>query len=258
MIGIDLNKPIFFSHASLRYFTKNEHHIERFCKEYVLLLVFDGILRFSEDGTEYEIFPEQYHIQKKNSYQTGRYASDSPKYFYVHFDASTSENKTALPMYGNFRYANLKQNIEKLDSLCHGNADYVEKTALFYNILTEINKKENQSGTADEIASFMQEKIQSKITIEMISQKFNFSKNHIINIFKKNFGMTPIQYINMLRIKRAEYLLEVTSKPTSEIAFESGFNDYTHFYKQFFQKNLMSPSQWRNRKHSNPTDAELL
>ena len=50
MNGIDLNKPIAYKHASLRFFNKNEHHIDRFCEDDVLLLVFDGVLRFSEDG----------------------------------------------------------------------------------------------------------------------------------------------------------------------------------------------------------------
>ena len=53
MYGIDLNKNINYKYASLRFFNEGEHHIDRICGEDVLLLVFKGVLRFSEDGTEY-------------------------------------------------------------------------------------------------------------------------------------------------------------------------------------------------------------
>ena len=38
----------------------------------------------------------------------------------------------------------------------------------------------------------------SEISLEKICKEFHFSKNHIINIFKKEFGVTPIKYINDL------------------------------------------------------------
>ena len=69
MRGINLNKPIEFLHSSLRYFSEGEHHITRFCKDDVLLMVFEGVLRFNEDNIRYEIHPGEYHIQKSNTFQ---------------------------------------------------------------------------------------------------------------------------------------------------------------------------------------------
>ena len=57
MYGIDLNKEIKYLFSSLRFFASKEHHVDRFCKDDVLLLVYDGVLRFSEDGVMYEIHP---------------------------------------------------------------------------------------------------------------------------------------------------------------------------------------------------------
>lgn len=83
MRGIDLNKPITYQYASMRYFSPGERHITRFCMHDVLLMVFDGILRFNEDNTEYEVHAGEYHIQKSNSYQTGYVVSDSPKFIFT-------------------------------------------------------------------------------------------------------------------------------------------------------------------------------
>ena len=53
MEGILLDQSIRYRHSSFRYFKEGEHHIERFCKDEVLLLIFDGVLRFEEDGIAY-------------------------------------------------------------------------------------------------------------------------------------------------------------------------------------------------------------
>ena len=55
MTGIDLNKPALYKHASFRFFEEKEHHTTRFCGDNVLLLVYKGILRFSEDGVKQEV-----------------------------------------------------------------------------------------------------------------------------------------------------------------------------------------------------------
>ena len=85
MRGIDLNKPIVYKHSSLRFFEKNEHHISRVCDDDVLLLVYEGTLRFLENGEEYAVTAGHYHIQQHGSRQAGHLPSDSPKYLYVHF-----------------------------------------------------------------------------------------------------------------------------------------------------------------------------
>ena len=71
MRGIDLDKPITFLYSSLRFFADNEYHVTRYCSDDVLLMVYEGILRFVEDGVSYELHPGEYHIQKGGSYQEG-------------------------------------------------------------------------------------------------------------------------------------------------------------------------------------------
>ena len=59
MTGINMNKPITYLYSSLRYFNANECHVKRFCEEDILLLVFDGVLRFSENGHQQEVHAGQ-------------------------------------------------------------------------------------------------------------------------------------------------------------------------------------------------------
>lgn len=252
MRGINLNKPIEFLHSSLRYFSEGEHHITRFCKDDVLLMVFEGVLRFTEDNICYEIHPGEYHIQKGNTFQKGEISSNSPKYLYVHFHADWTDNDTALPFEGNFNYSTAKSLMEDLDKLSHTESSLVQKTAIFYELLLYLQQQEKPASIADKIAAFICKESLNEISLEKICKEFYFSKNHIINIFKKEFGVTPIQYINNLKLNHAKYLLEVTSDTLESISLKSGFNDYSHFYKLFYRETGLSPSIWRNKKQINP------
>ncbi len=251
MKGIDLEKPIFYQNASLRFFDKNEKHITRICETDVLLLVFDGTLRFSEDDKKYEVVPGMYHIQRQGTYQTGYDVSDSPKYLFVHFKGIWTENEKNLPFQGSFEYKKLKSLMEDLDKMSHENYIYIEQCAKFFELLSILynrGKNEQTITEADNIANFIKENYLNNISLETICKKFHFSKNHVINIFKEKYKKTPVEYINELKIKRTEYLLEVTSDKVDNIAYRSGFNNYSHFYRLFFRKNNLSPTEWRDKK----------
>lgn len=245
MIGIELDREIRYHHSSLRYFKEGEHHITRHCKDDVLLMVFEGILRFSEDGEEYELHPGDYHIQHHQSDQAGPVASDAPKYLYVHFWGDWSEGETVLPRSGTFDAIALLEEMKELDRLAHSGAPYIAQCSLFYGLLAKLAKRPAGNTIADEIAAYLAREAHRGVGLWELEKEFHFSKNHIINLFKKAYGMTPIAYANLKRLERAEYRMEVTSLSLEEIALSCGFSDYSHFYKLFIKKHGCSPEKWR-------------
>ena len=247
MYGIDLNKDIKYLFSSLRFFAPKEYHVDRFCKDDVLLLVYDGVLRFSEDGVMHEIHSGEYHIQKHNSIQKGILPSDSPKYLYVHFYAEWEEN-SILPKSGYFDYVRLKPKIEELNYLCHNHFPYIIQASKFYEIISSLCAFKFVDTTANKIAEYINQNYRNTISIGMLCKEFSFSKNHIINIFKKDFGQTPISYLNSIRISRAEELLITTSDSIESISYNCGYRNYSHFYRQFINKNIISPEEFRIRK----------
>lgn len=254
MEGIDLNKPIVFLHSSMRYFREAEHHINRTGADEVLVLVYDGILRFEEDGIDYEVHPGTYHIQKNGSVQRGRIASDSPKYLYVHFFAEWSEFGSIIEKRGEFDVQRLMPLMVKLDEMSHSDYTVTERAAKFLELLSLLYRGNTQVTLAGRIADYISKNCISGVTLDDIAAEFHFSKNHIINIFKKEYRMTPFDYVNNLRVKKAEWLLEATDKNSQAIALECGFNNYSHFYKIFRAVNGISPTEWRARKRVKPSD----
>lgn len=248
MYGLDLNKEIKYLSSSLRFFAEKEHHITRECGVDVLLLVYEGVLRFTEDGIPYEIHPGQYHIQKHNSFQAGERPSDAPKYLYVHFLGEWAEGSGVLAKNGVFDYGALKADMEEMHQLSYCDAPYILKAGKLYRILSKLYKAEETDSIAGQIADFIEKNFQSGVDIPMLCREFSFSKNHIINLFKKEFGKTPIAYLNDVRLNHAQQLLTATSQPIEEIAYRCGYRNYSHFYRQFLERNQISPEKFRQQK----------
>ena len=245
MTGIDLNREIRYLHASLRYFAPLESHVSRVCGYDVLLLVFEGVLHFTEDGTPYDIGAGEYFIQKKGTRQSALHPSESPKYLFVHFDGTWGNGGELLPRRGYFSPSELMPLMERLDRAHAQRRSLTEKTALFLRILSKLYQRKEPEGPGGEIAAYLRKHACEACTLEELSLRFRYSKNQIINRMKQDYGMTPLEYRNLHRMKRAEWLLRVTATPLSRIAEECGYGEYSQFYKEFSRTYHLSPKQWR-------------
>ena len=67
--------------------------------------------------------------------------------------------------------------------------------------------------------------------------------------FKKTFNDAPAKWILKNRLKLAAQLLENTSLSVTEVAFECGFENQTHFSRIFKEKMAISPLQFRLKFH---------
>ena len=252
MSGIDLNQPIEFHHASMRYFKESEYHITRVCSDDVLLMVYEGVLRFEEDGKFNEIRPGQYHIQQHGGYQRGVQPSDAPKYLYVHFWGEWSERSEALPRTGSYSCEKVFELMEKMDVLSHNESTLTERTSVFLQILTNLYRANQVYDLTNLMADYIAKNVQKPVSLAQLSEEFNYSKNHIINLFKKEYGMTPNDYLIKKRIEKAQWLLESTDETMDSIASQCGFSDYSHLYKAFIKVKGQSPGVWRKQKLINP------
>ena len=253
-MGIQMNAPMIYKHASMRYFAPGEHHVRRHCKDDVLLLVCDGILRFSEDGEEHEVRAGEYYIQKHGLFQGGAIASDSPSYLYVHFRAEHTDDSKALPLTGRFDIETFRPMMEALDRLAHSGATYIEQSAVFFRILSLLYHPPAVRSAVESMRQYIEDRFTEKITLDDLVKRFGYSKNQIILIFRKRYGATPVSFINGLRLQKARHLMESTSMSLHAISELSGFNDYSGFYKVFCQSEHCSPAKWRSTIRKAPTE----
>lgn len=85
--------------------------------------------------------------------------------------------------------------------------------------------------------------------LELEIKKLGISQNYLIQLFRKKYGLTPVKYLNQLRIEKSLDLLSNTSSNITDIALRSGFESLSTFY-DFFKKQIgMTPKEYRKNKN---------
>ena len=235
--------------SGVRQFFPDEKHINRTFSEDVLILMYKGTLNFNEAGHNIELSAGEFYFQLKNKKQRGIQKSDSPHYYYIHFDGTFAVDGH-LPTRGYFDTETMQPLLNELLNLPL-NSTLVDKQKCFYAILAELLKNHKSNKTAEKIQLYLQENFRKKISINDLEKIVFLSKNQIINIFKASFGITPYKYLTELRLLEACELLLSTSRSLITIANNVGYSDYSIFYKAFYTKFKVTPKEYRMLSNKN-------
>lgn len=251
-LQLSLRKLPLWQYSSFRYFEKHERHVSRTYALDVLVMVFEGVLRFSEDGVPVEVHPGEYYIQRHGLKQEGLYESDSPKYFFIQWwGHEFSEDKDGLPLRGNVDFVELFPLFQELEMLRITDAPIVEISAVFYKVLSILRRSSHQKGSGEVVAKVVSEitkDIRTPFSLEDVAVRSGYSKNHIINIFKKETGKTPHTFVSDIKINMAKQLLLNSESSLTSISIECGFGNYINFYRTFMKVEGCSPADWKNAK----------
>lgn len=96
---------------------------------------------------------------------------------------------------------------------------------------------------------FMEEHYFEGISLRDIARAACLSRYHFCRLFKRQMRINCIPYLSRLRIERAKSLLGNTSHPITQICFDVGFNDLSHFERVFRSIAGITPSTYRKRNH---------
>lgn len=86
-----------------------------------------------------------------------------------------------------------------------------------------------------------------ELRITDLAYSVNLSRTRLFKLFKEELGISPKQYLRTFRLKKGKELLEKSRKSIKEIAHQVGYNDGTHFMRDFKRIYQLSPSQYRNK-----------
>lgn len=84
-----------------------------------------------------------------------------------------------------------------------------------------------------------------QIVLKEVADIAEMSIPTFCRFFKKNIKKTYFEFLQELRINHACKLLKEEYKPIIEICYESGYNSWAHFSKQFKQITRRTPSAYR-------------
>lgn len=87
--------------------------------------------------------------------------------------------------------------------------------------------------------------ISDMIDVEELADVACVTKPYLIRLFKREFGTSPVQFINKKKTERAQLLLFTTEMPVKEVAYALGFSDHSYFIRLFRKLTGVTPQEYR-------------
>lgn len=123
----------------------------------------------------------------------------------------------------------------------------LEPLSAMLTLLMEHN--ERNADIYGKVLSILHTEYTKRLTIGEIAEKCHYSKAFISRRFQEKSGMTVNQYLNRLRMEKAQKLLMESEMKIEDVAASVGFSDANYFIA-FFSKTYGTPPGQYRKKHN--------
>ena len=108
-------------------------------------------------------------------------------------------------------------------------------------------RQEDEKHYIDDAIDFMQSNFASEINLHEMAAKYFVSPEHFSRVFKRKVGFNFSEYINLLRLQKAESMLrQMNAASITSVAQSCGFNDSNYFSVQFKKLYGISPKKFQS------------
>ena len=88
------------------------------------------------------------------------------------------------------------------------------------------------------------------LTLEQLAEEGHMNKFYLSHAFKKEYGLSPINYMISKRIEESKYLLAETDLSMSQIAQLLGFSSLSYFSQVFHRTQDITPKEYRQSQRN--------
>lgn len=132
----------------------------------------------------------------------------------------------------------------------HGFANRMEMRGIIYQLLSRflvqaVTKVHSDDDRIQSILMYIRKNLNELNDVDTLAKMTDLSKDHFIRLFKKATGETPIQYITLRKIERAEILLSTTNLSVKDVAHTLGYEDHSYFNRLFKKCVGLTPRDYR-------------
>ena len=85
----------------------------------------------------------------------------------------------------------------------------------------------------------------NKLTVSSLAETANMSESHFMRVFKRETGISPMEYLIKVRIEKAKKFLSGSDKNITEISLNCGFGSTSHFSSCFLKQTGQTPTEYR-------------
>jgi AraC-like DNA-binding protein len=116
----------------------------------------------------------------------------------------------------------------------------------FYLEHCNYTEKKFPTDEIDKVIKHVKNNYSENFTLEELAKYANLSPNYFVKKFKDHTGHSPIQFVQMIKLERAKFLLEQSFESINAIMEQIGFYDASHFSKVFKNRYGHSPKKFRD------------
>lgn len=128
----------------------------------------------------------------------------------------------------------------------------IEFQELLYEVMVAARRKpkEDTRHALERSRHYIEEHFGEDLTIDCLAGIAGLSPKYFVDLFKKTYGVSALDYLTQIRIAKAKQLMLGSDRLLRDIAHEVGYVDEFYFSRKFKKEVGMSPSAFiKKRKH---------
>jgi AraC-like DNA-binding protein len=147
----------------------------------------------------------------------------------------------------------LDRNVEAFDPGQKERAQLISMRLLVAAVLLEAAQQFNRLerlqpvDSVRRVLAYLEENFQEPLAVAELAAQAGCGRARFFQVFKAATGMTPTDYLQRLRIRKAQGLLETTLLSVTQIALETGFSTSQYFSSVFRRYAGTTPAEFRRR-----------
>ncbi|MGM0123143.1 hypothetical protein IGI37_000509 [Enterococcus sp. AZ194] len=223
-------------------------------------------------------------IPPGNSHENSCVSEEGMEYFCAHFDIDDPMVQQSLLMYcsillqpDNPEYRTIQEILTSYVNLLDYSKFTIKEKLMVERLLIELVmglleyaeqeqiKVEHSDNTSLVLAKSIADTIQLNfrafterptdenrllLSIDYVADSLNISKSTMLKVFKKVYSISPKKYLDQLKYNEAKFLLHQPKLSVGEIAEVIGYQNASHFSRQFKQWSHYSPIDYRKNKEN--------
>lgn len=230
---------------------ESEHSFGPAVRLYWLLhYVISGKGTYSVDNVTYELSAGQAFLIKPD--EITKYVADKDEpwtYVWVGFSADIPDLYSTPYVIDDKDFARIFDNI--LEDFSTENQPFaITKIWEVFGVLSKYFTASNNTSYTKRAVDIIKTQYMHNISVKSIAEQLNLDRSYFANVFKKDTGMSPSQYIISYRMKKALHLLNCEKYSVSIIATSVGYSDLFTFSRSFKKFYGIPPQKYKELQAS--------
>jgi AraC-like DNA-binding protein len=135
------------------------------------------------------------------------------------------------------------------DHLAHY-ADFLETRGILLQLFSRFLQKTTVAshacdGRLMKATQFIRDHVKSEVSVRQLAALCCMNVDYFIRLFRKNFGVTPLSFIQQKKMERAQILFIFEDLSVEEVAYELGYNNVSYFIRLFKQMVGQTPLEYK-------------